>query len=83
MIICLCHRVSDRDIERAVDGGTRNFEVLQDDLLVAASCACCHDAAHEVFDAACARAECARGCAASTPAAAPCEPQLLAMAGAR
>ena len=50
MIVCLCHRVSDRDIVRAVESGTRCFEVLQDDLLVAASCACCHDCAREVFD---------------------------------
>jgi bacterioferritin-associated ferredoxin len=53
MIICLCHRVSDRDIVRAVREGTRNFDVLQDDLLVAVSCACCHDSAKEIFDAAC------------------------------
>jgi bacterioferritin-associated ferredoxin len=53
MIVCLCHRVSDRDIVQAVRNGTRCFEVLQDDLLVAASCACCHDCAREIFDAAC------------------------------
>jgi bacterioferritin-associated ferredoxin len=53
MIVCLCHRVSDRDIVKAVESGTRCFEVLQDDLLVAVSCACCHDCAQEVFDKAC------------------------------
>ena len=53
MIVCLCHRVSDRDIVQAVKAGTRCFEVLQDDLLVAASCACCHDCAREIFDQAC------------------------------
>lgn len=56
MIVCLCHRISDRDIEREVHQGTRCFEVLQDDLMVASSCACCHDEAREVFDAACTRA---------------------------
>jgi len=59
MIVCLCHHVSDRDIERAVDDGIRCFDVLQDELLVAASCACCHDAAREIFDGACTR-PCAR-----------------------
>ncbi len=52
MIVCLCHRVSDRDIRAAVAAGTRCFETLQDDLRVASSCGCCRDCAKEVFDAA-------------------------------
>ena len=52
MIVCLCHRVSDRDIRAAVGSGTRGFDVLQDDLRVASSCGCCQDGAREVFDAA-------------------------------
>ena len=52
MIVCLCHRVSDRDIRRAVAEGTRNFEVLQDDTRVASACGACHDCAREVFDGA-------------------------------
>ena len=54
MIVCLCHRVSDRDIRRAVDAGVRDFDTLQDETLVATGCGCCHDCAREVFDAACA-----------------------------
>ena len=50
MIVCLCHRVSDRDIRAAVGSGTRCFDVLQDDLRVASSCGCCQDCAREVFD---------------------------------
>ncbi len=50
MIVCLCHRVSDRDIRRSVESGVRNFEVLQDETLVAAGCGCCLECAHEVFD---------------------------------
>ena len=34
MIVCLCHRVSNRDIERAVREGTSSFEVLQEDTRV-------------------------------------------------
>lgn len=56
MIVCLCHRVSDRDIVAAVNAGTRCFEVLQDELRVASSCGACHDCAREVFDSACAAA---------------------------
>lgn len=52
MIICLCHRVSDRDIQRAVASGVQCFEVLQDETRLASSCGCCHDCAREVFDAA-------------------------------
>ena len=55
MIVCLCHRVSDRDIQRAVREGTTSFDVLQDDTRVASSCGCCHDCAREIFDAACAK----------------------------
>jgi bacterioferritin-associated ferredoxin len=50
MIVCLCHRLSDRDIQRAVACGTRCFEVLQDETRLASSCGCCHDCAREVFD---------------------------------
>lgn len=50
MIVCLCHRISDRDIVRAVEAGTDCFEALQDDTRLAASCGCCHDCAREVFE---------------------------------
>jgi len=50
MIVCLCHRISDRDIRREVAGGVRCFEQLQDETRVAASCGSCHDCAREVFD---------------------------------
>jgi len=53
MIVCLCHRISDRDIRRAVDAGTRCFERMQDETRVASSCGCCHDCARDVFTAAC------------------------------
>jgi bacterioferritin-associated ferredoxin len=62
MIVCLCHRVSDRDIAQAVQSGLRNFDVLQDETRVASSCGSCHDCARQVFDDACARC-CADRCA--------------------
>jgi bacterioferritin-associated ferredoxin len=50
MIVCLCHRISDRDIRREVADGTRCFEQLQDETRLASSCGACHDCAREVFD---------------------------------
>jgi len=49
MIVCLCHRISDRDIHREVGDGTRCFEQLQDETRLASSCGACHDCAREVF----------------------------------
>lgn len=58
MIVCLCHRVSERDIHLEVASGTRCFELLQDQTRVASSCGSCHDCAREVFEHACAGARC-------------------------
>lgn len=69
MIVCLCHRVSDRDITAAVQSGTVCFDMLQDELRVASSCGSCHDCAREVFDSACASACPRRAHGASVAAA--------------
>ena len=50
MIVCVCHRVSDRDIAAAASSGCPSFEALQDDLLVATACGACRDCACAVFD---------------------------------
>ena len=50
MIVCVCHRVSDRDIAIAASSGCPNFEALQDDLRVATACGACRDCACAVFD---------------------------------
>jgi bacterioferritin-associated ferredoxin len=55
MIVCLCHRISHRDIELAVQAGTRSFDEFQDDTCIARNCECCGECAREVFDAACAK----------------------------
>ncbi len=62
MIVCLCHRVSDRDIRRAVQDGVHSFDLLQDETQVASACGCCHDCAREVFDAALSKSGCAGRC---------------------
>jgi bacterioferritin-associated ferredoxin len=50
MIVCVCHRVSDRDIAVAASSGCPNFEALQDDLRVATACGACRDCACAVFE---------------------------------
>ncbi|MCE4557322.1 (2Fe-2S)-binding protein [Pelomonas sp. P8] len=50
MIVCVCHRVSDRDIAIAAASGCPDFETLQDDLRVATACGACHACACAVFD---------------------------------
>jgi bacterioferritin-associated ferredoxin len=52
MIVCVCHRISERDIQRAAGEGVTSFEQLQHLTRVASSCGCCHDCAREVLEAA-------------------------------
>jgi bacterioferritin-associated ferredoxin len=61
MIVCLCHRVSDRDIHRVVGEGVDNFDRLQDVTRVASNCGNCLDCAQMIFDEACASHP-AKGC---------------------
>lgn len=49
MVVCLCHRVTDRDIARAARSGCTDYETLQDDLRVGTSCGNCDDCARSVF----------------------------------
>ena len=53
MIVCICQRVSDRDIVRVVREGANCFESVQIETGVAVRCGCCRDCAREVFDKAC------------------------------
>lgn len=52
MIVCLCHRVSERDIALEARAGCASFDELQDELRVATSCGACLECAQEVFVAA-------------------------------
>lgn len=62
MIVCVCHRVSDRDIAREVQHGCASFEELQDELRVATACGRCAECAHDTFEA-------ARACRTAAPMA--------------
>ena len=52
MIVCVCHRVSARDIEREVRHGCASFDELQDELRVGTACGACTDCARDTFDVA-------------------------------
>lgn len=68
MIVCVCHRVSDRDIEREVRQGCHSFDELQDELRVGTACGTCTDCARDTFDGALARRPVlAEGRAANSP----------------
>jgi bacterioferritin-associated ferredoxin len=49
MIICICHRVSDRDIAREAAAGCPDFDALQDSLRVGTACGACLDCAQQTF----------------------------------
>jgi bacterioferritin-associated ferredoxin len=49
MIVCVCHRVSDRDIAPAARQGCASFDELQDRLRVGTACGACGDCARETF----------------------------------
>ena len=66
MIVCLCHRISDRDIREAVRTGTRDFESLQDETCIARNCGCCEDCAMETFEDALAKHAASTSIAAAT-----------------
>ena len=53
MIVCICHRVSDRDIVHAARHGCASFDELQEELGVATACGACGDCARETFAAHC------------------------------
>ena len=49
MIVCVCHRVSDRDIARAVAAGCDSFDELQEHSRVGTACGACLEYAQAAF----------------------------------
>jgi len=64
MIVCVCRRVSDRDIHRAAREGVATFDDLQTELGVATACGACIDCAQETWAQACAGTACPTAVAA-------------------
>lgn len=52
MIVCVCRRISTRDIERTAQQGCATFDELQMELGVSTCCGRCTDCARAVFDSA-------------------------------
>jgi bacterioferritin-associated ferredoxin len=52
MIVCVCRRVSDRDIHRAAADGVHRFDELQRVTGVSTCCGRCEDCARDTLDAA-------------------------------
>ena len=65
MIVCVCRRVSDRDIHRAARDGVQSFDELQAELGVATACGSCADCARDIWAHACGVAA---SCVAAPPA---------------
>lgn len=47
MIVCVCHRVSDREISRCARAGL-GFDDIQVELGVATQCGCCEETARDI-----------------------------------
>jgi bacterioferritin-associated ferredoxin len=60
MIVCLCHRISDRDIAGHARAGCASFESLQEDTRLGTACAACLECARDAFVQACQAREAAR-----------------------
>ncbi|AKJ28902.1 (2Fe-2S)-binding protein [Caldimonas brevitalea] len=52
MIVCVCRKVSDRDIERLARTGCASFDELQMELGVATCCGRCADCARHALESA-------------------------------
>ncbi|MBP8307070.1 MAG: (2Fe-2S)-binding protein [Burkholderiaceae bacterium] len=50
MIVCLCHRISERDIEHVARLGCESFEELQEQTCVATGCGTCQECAQDTFE---------------------------------
>ena len=49
MIVCVCNRISDRDIVRHAQQGCSSFDDLQFELGVSTCCGSCEQCARDVF----------------------------------
>ena len=65
MIVCVCHRVSDRDIDHAARHGCTSYDELQDQLRVGTACGACGDCARQTFEAKRQQTAAAGACAVS------------------
>lgn len=57
MYVCLCHKVTDKQIKRAIKDGAENLADISEQLGVATCCGSCIDFAQEVINEALAEVE--------------------------
>lgn len=50
MIVCLCRRVSDKDLRRAMNNGARTLDELTHETGACAHCRCCESCIQEMLD---------------------------------
>ncbi len=53
MYVCICHAVTDSQIEHAVDSGADTLEQVALDTRAGASCGTCHDQIEELIESRC------------------------------
>lgn len=50
MIVCVCHRITDRDIVRHAQHGASDLDSLQAQTGLGSTCGCCKDCAQQLLD---------------------------------
>lgn len=50
MIVCVCHRVSDRHIQQAIQNGADSIDALGVELGACTGCGCCRESCQELID---------------------------------
>jgi bacterioferritin-associated ferredoxin len=51
MIVCVCKRVSDRQVQAAIDGGALTVEAVGQCTRAGTGCGCCREQIQEMIDA--------------------------------
>jgi bacterioferritin-associated ferredoxin len=49
MYVCICHAVTEKDIQKAVKQGICSMESLSENMAVSTRCGCCASHAHQVL----------------------------------
>ena len=53
MYVCICHAVTDKQVETAVDSGADSVERVAEMTSAGTSCATCHDTVEDLIEARC------------------------------
>jgi bacterioferritin-associated ferredoxin len=48
--VCICHGVTEKDIEQAVKQGVCSMKMLSESMQVSTQCGCCAEQAHQVLE---------------------------------